>query len=116
MDQLRIIKQYRSEKDPDLQSYEGKSISACSRDDLEVIAKKIDLPLDDILAMLNEDDSRENFVKLVSFGLEQWNQRDRVTQEPPKKKKKSEENSSTVRERVNRKLCVEKFNNIRISE
>ena len=49
MDQLRIIKRYRSEKDPDLQSYEGKSISACSRDDLEVIAKKIDLPLDDIL-------------------------------------------------------------------
>ena len=74
MDQIRIIKQYRSEKDPDLQSYEGKSISACSRDDLEVIAKKIDLPLDDILAMLNEDDSRENIVKLVSFGLEQWNQ------------------------------------------
>ena len=45
MDQLRIIKQYRSEKDPDLQSYEGKSVSACSRDDLEVIAKTIDLPL-----------------------------------------------------------------------
>ena len=83
---------------------------------MEVIAKKIDLPLDDILAMLNEDDSREHFVKLVSFGLEQWNQRDRVTQEPPKKKKKSEENSSTVRERVNRKLCVEKFSNARISE
>jgi hypothetical protein len=62
-----------------LQSYEGKSISACSRDYLEVIAKKIDLPLDDILAMLNEDDSRENFVKFVSFGLEQWNQRDIVT-------------------------------------
>ena len=115
MDQIPIIKQYRSEKDPDLQSYEGKSISACSRDDLEVIAKKIDLPLDDILAMLNEDDSREHFVKLVSFGLEQWNQRDRVTQEPPKKKKKSEENSSTVRERVNRKLCVDKFSNTRIN-
>jgi hypothetical protein len=46
---------------------------------LEVIAKKIDLPLDDILAMINEDDSRENFVKLVSFGLEQWHQRDIVT-------------------------------------
>jgi hypothetical protein len=73
MDELRIIKQYGSEEDPDLQSYAGKSISACSRGDLEVIAKKIDLPLDDILAMLNEDDSRENIVKLVSFGLEQWN-------------------------------------------
>jgi hypothetical protein len=116
MDQLRIIKQYRSEKDPDLQSNEGNSISACSRDDLEVIAKKINLPLDDILAMLNEDDSRENIVKLVSFGLEQWNQRDIVTQELPKKKKKSEDNSSTVRERVNRNLCVEKFSNARISE
>jgi hypothetical protein len=54
-----------------LQSYEGKSISACSRDDLEVIAKKIDLPLDDILVMLNKEDSRENIVKLVSFGSEQ---------------------------------------------
>ena len=64
----------------------------------------------------NEDNSRENFVKFVSFGLEQWNQRDRVTQELPKKKKKSEDNSSTVRERVNRKLCVEKFSNTRISE
>ena len=71
MDQLRIIKRYRSEKDPDLQSYEGKLISACSRDDLEVIAKKIDLLLDDILVMLNKEDSRENIVKLVSFGLEQ---------------------------------------------
>jgi hypothetical protein len=60
---------------------------------LEVIAKKIDLPVDDILAMSNEDASRENFVKFVSFGLEQWNQRDIVTQEPPKKKKKSEDNS-----------------------
>ena len=79
MDKLRIIKRYRSEKDPDLQSYEGKSISACSRDDLEVIAKKIDLPLDDILVMLNEEGSRENIVKLVSFGLEQWHQRDIVT-------------------------------------
>jgi hypothetical protein len=45
-------------------------------------------------------EARNLIVKLVSFGLEQWNQRDRVTQEPPKKKKKSEENSSTVRERV----------------
>ena len=99
MDKLRIIKRYRSEKDPDLQSYKGKSISACSRDDLEAIAKKIDLLLDDILVMLNKEDSRENIVKLVSFGLEQWHQRDIVTQEPPKKKKKSEDNSSTVRER-----------------
>jgi hypothetical protein len=47
--------------------------------------------------MLNEDDSRENIVKLVSFGLEQWNQRDIVTQEPPKKKKKSEENSNIAK-------------------
>ena len=116
MDSLRIIKQYRSEKDPDLQSYERKSISACSRDDLEVIANKIDLPLDDILVMLNEDDSMENIVKLVSFGLEQWHQRNIVTQEAPKKKKKSEDNSSTIRERVNRKLCVKKFSNTRISE
>jgi len=116
MDQLRIIKRYRSEKDPDLQSYEGKSISTCSREDLEVITKKIDLPLDDILVMLNEEDSRENIVKLVSFGLEQWHQRDIVAQEPPKKKKKSEENSSTVRERVYRKLCVKKFSNTKINE
>jgi hypothetical protein len=43
MDQLRIIKRYRSEEDPDLQSNEGKSISACSRDDLDVIANKIGL-------------------------------------------------------------------------
>jgi hypothetical protein len=68
MDQLRIIKRYRSEKDPDLLSYKGKSFSACSRDDLEAIAKKIDLLLDDILVMLNKEDSRENIVKLVSFG------------------------------------------------
>jgi hypothetical protein len=68
------------------------------------------------LLMLNEEDSRENIVKLVSFGLEQWHQRYIVTQEPPKKKKKSEDISSTVRKRVNRKLCVKKFSNTRINE
>lgn len=57
---------------------------------MEVIAKTIDWPLDDIVVMLNEEDSRENIVKLVSFGLEQWHQRDIVTHEPSKKKKKSE--------------------------
>jgi hypothetical protein len=35
----------------------------------KLLPTKIDLPLDDILFMLNEEDSRENIVKLVSFGL-----------------------------------------------
>ena len=69
MDQLRIIKRYRSEKDPDLQSNEGKSISACSRDDLDVIANKIGLPLDDIFSYVEWRRFKGKYSETCEFWL-----------------------------------------------
>ncbi|CAC5359418.1 unnamed protein product [Mytilus coruscus] len=88
MDLLKIIKRYRSDKDPKLQEFDGKCLSTFSREDLLQVATNIKLHLNEILVLLDVDDSRENLCKVRSFALEQKDKlkEDTNTQEPPKKK------------------------------
>ncbi|CAC5361180.1 unnamed protein product [Mytilus coruscus] len=97
MDLLKIIKRYRSDKDPKLQEFDGKCLSTFSREDLLQVATNIKLHLNDILVLLDIDDSRENLCRVVSFALEQKEElrEDTVIQEPPKKKAKTSENKSS---------------------
>ncbi|CAC5370045.1 unnamed protein product [Mytilus coruscus] len=97
MDLLKIIKRYRSDKDPKLQEFDGKCLSTFSREDLLQVATNIKLHLNDILVLLDIDDSRENLCRVVSFALEQKDElrEDTVIQEPPKKKAKTSENKSS---------------------
>ncbi|CAC5391413.1 unnamed protein product [Mytilus coruscus] len=97
MDLLKIIKRYRSDKDPKLQEFDGKCLSTFSREDLLQVVTNIKLHLNDILVLLDIDDSRENLCKVLSFALEQKDElkEDTVTQEPRKKKAKTSENKSS---------------------
>lgn len=101
MDLLKIIKRFRSDKDPRLSEFEGKCLSTFSREDLLEVVNRIKLPIDDVLVLLDVEDTRENILKIVSFALEQpregnntnTNESDIVSvQEPPKKKSKICEN------------------------
>ncbi|CAG2195788.1 unnamed protein product [Mytilus edulis] len=107
MDLLKIIKRYRSDIDPKLQQFDGKCLSTFSREDLLQVATKIKIQLNDILVLLDVDDTRENLCKVVSFALEQeYALKEDKVEEPPKKKNKTTENKSSGAERKNNSKVV----------
>ena len=109
MDLLKIIKRFRSEKDPELQKYEGKCLSTFSKEDLVEVAGRLKLPLDDVLVLLSEDDTRENLCKIVSFAQEQNAEEEGEVNEEPSKKKRKVDNLKKKQDAPNSGVSVVKF-------
>ncbi|XP_071148243.1 uncharacterized protein [Mytilus edulis] len=106
MDLLKIIKRYRSDIDPKLQQFDGKCLSTFSREDLLQVATKLKIQLNDILVLLDVDDTRENLCKVVSFALEQeYALKEDKVEEPPKKKNKTTENKSSGMKTLEEKIA-----------
>ena len=71
MDQLRILRKFREDDDPEpLEQYEGKYLSTLSRSELIKIAKEKKVNLDDLILIGGIEETRENMCKLVHWCLQ----------------------------------------------
>ena len=99
MDLLKILQNFRSDEDPDLVDYKGKSFNTFSRSELVEIADKINFKIMDLVKLGGIEATTVNLCKVVHFGLvmhkeTQYQKND--TSEPPKKKKKSQDDEKRV--------------------
>jgi len=101
MDQLRILRKFREDDDPEpLEQYEGKCLSTLSRSELIKIAKEKKVNLDDLILIGGIEETRENMCKLVHYAMQLYKDAQDEEEagpsarpEPPRKKKKTNDTS-----------------------
>ena len=90
MDLLKILQHFRSDEDPDLVDYKGKSVNTFSRSELVEIADKINFKIMDLVKLGGIEPTTVNLCKVLHFGLVMYKEtqyQKNDTSEPPKKKK-----------------------------
>jgi len=110
MDLLKILQIFRSDEDPDLVDYKGKSLDTFSRSgELVEIADKINFKIMDLVKLGGIEPTTVNLCKVLHFGLvmhKEIQKQKNDTSEPPKNKKK---NSQADEKRVSSNILIKGF-------